>query len=246
MTIVKGSEQYNLRVVSYRPGYYRVAAVMAVVALVLVALGSFALGRYLTHAEYLDTDKELLQLQQDLAVKTKLAGQLQQSISNLNLGSEVDRRANTEVQTQLVELKNTISELEERVGFYRGLMSPSDNKRGLTIGKFNLESTAIVGQYRYKAVVQQVAANHKMLSGQLNINIIGKQAGAAQVLSLKDLSATASESQIRLRFKYFQNITGQLRLPDGFVPEQVQVLAKSTGRNAVSVEKTFGWSLSQR
>lgn len=241
MTVVKGSDQYELKVVSHRPGYYRNVVIFIVIAMLALSSGSFLLGRYLTHSLYLNTDNELAQLRQDLEEKNIRTQDLEQRVANLSLGASVDKKANAEVQDRVLSLTNKVSELEERVSFYRGLMSPTDNLRGLTIGKFNVEATAFLGQYRYKVIIQQVAAKHRILNGRLSINVIGKQNGQERVLPLNELSDAVNDKEIRLRFKYFQNIAGELTLPDGFEPEQVQVVAKSSGRDAVNVEKKFAW-----
>ena len=245
MTVVKGSDQYELKVVPYRRGYYRNIVTLVVITSLLMAGGSFLLGRYLTHSQYINTDSELAQLRKGLKEKTSLALVLGQKVANLSLGANVDKKANSEVQAQVLGLTNKVSELEEQVSFYRGLMSPTDNVRGLTIGKFSVEATAFLGQYRYKVIIQQVAAKHRMLNGRLFINIIGKQNGQAVILPLNELSNVIKDKEIRLRFKYFQNIAGELTLPDGFEPEQIQVLAKSSGRDAVNVEKKFGWPIAE-
>jgi cell division protein FtsL len=243
--VVKGSDQYELKVVSHRPGYYRNIVISVTLTLLVMAGGSYLLGRYLTHSQYANTDSELMVLRKELQQKSGLVSQLEQQVANLSLGSKVDKKANSEVQDQVLGLTNKVSELEEQVSFYRGLMSPTDNVRGLTIGKFDVEATAFLGQYRYKVIIQQVAANHRILSGRLIINIIGKQSGQEVVLPLHQLSGSVKDKDIRLRFKYFQNIEGELTLPDGFEAEKIQVIAKSSGRNAVNVEKKFGWPVSE-
>jgi len=48
---------------------------------------------------------------------------------------------------------------------------------------------------------------------------------------------------IKFRFRYFQNIIGELQLPEGFVPREVMVVAQSSGLNAQRLEKTFDWPL---
>lgn len=86
-----------------------------------------------------------------------------------------------------------------------------------------------------------MATNHKMLSGFLNFKIVGRQGELPVTLSLKDVSDNVSYDNIKLRFKYFQTLEGQLVLPDGFEPQRIELLAKSSGKDSVTVEKKFGW-----
>ena len=46
---------------------------------------------------------------------------------------------------------------------------------------------------------------------------------------------------IRLQFRYFQNIEGELIVPENFEPESVQIVAESEGQNAKTVRKSFVW-----
>ena len=46
---------------------------------------------------------------------------------------------------------------------------------------------------------------------------------------------------MRLRFKYFQNIEGELVLPDNFVPDRLQVAAVSVEPVEKSINQNFSW-----
>ncbi|CAN0527437.1 unnamed protein product, partial [Scytosiphon promiscuus] len=50
---------------------------------------------------------------------------------------------------------------------------------------------------------------------------------------------------IRLRFKYFQNIEGELVLPENFVPERLQVAAVSLEPVEKSINQNFSWVVDQ-
>jgi hypothetical protein len=51
------------------------------------------------------------------------------------------------------------------------------------------------------------------------------------------------QNSIRFRFRYFQNIDGELTVPEGFEPREIMVVAKMTGRNNQRLEKKFDWQL---
>ena len=125
-------------------------------------------------------------------------------------------------------------------------MSPTENKRGLTIGSLDVIATGTPRHYQYKLVIQQLASNHSHLRGHMLFTVVGREAnGQVNSYALKDLSTEVSDEQIRLGFRYFQNVAGEIVLPEGFVPERVELMAKSSGRDAVEVEKKFGWLVQQ-
>ena len=46
---------------------------------------------------------------------------------------------------------------------------------------------------------------------------------------------------IRLRFKYFQNVEGEIVVPDGFVPEKIEISAVAEAPVAKRVDQEFEW-----
>ena len=145
------------------------------------------------------------------------------------------------MRNQIIEQKEQIAALEEDITFYRSLMSPSDNKQGLTIGSVNIISTGIPREFDFKIVIQQLVTNHQLLTGTLNVNVIGREAGVTRIIPLKDLTTQVDTDEVKLRFKYFQDVKGRLVLPIGFEAERIEVIAKSSGKNSSVVEKKFGW-----
>lgn len=241
MTAVKGSKPTRLVVVPYRP-FRRLAVGAAGLLFFGFALTiSYLVGNY--HGIVLQ-DEAILerdQLRLELQAKTEEARSLSQQVANLRLASEVDKASSEDVRNRVIELKEQIALLEKDITFYRGLMEPTDDQSGLTIGSVDVISTGVPRQYSYKIVIQQLATNHQVLNGILNVNVVGYEGETARTIPLKDLSAQIDQGDIKLRFKYFQNIEGRIELPEGFEPERIELVARSTGRNGTSVEKKFGW-----
>lgn len=198
------------------------------------------LGGYLATKEVNRLAAENGELNLTLEGANSTIEQLRQQVANLRLGSEIDKRANDDVRVEVVSLKDKIATLEADISFYRGIMAPKDNVRGLTIGQVNFIATSAPRHYQYRMVVQQLATNHKLISGSLNVTVVGRQGDEARQISLMDLSDQINDKNIKLRFKYFQNIEGELVLPDGFEPERIELIAKSSSTGQ-SVEKKFGW-----
>lgn len=241
MTSVKGSKQYRMVVVPYRPAYRFVMWLLGGAIIAAAVSGSYFVGSYKGKEQQRQAIAERDQLRIAVAEKTKEADDLRQSVANLKLGAKVDRKASEDVRNEVLSLKAKIAELQEDITFYRGLMAPTANKQGLAIGSLNVISTGVPRHYEYKVVIQQLATNHQVLNGFLTFNIIGRVGSEIKTLSLKDISTQVEQENIKLRFKYFQNLEGELILPEAFEPERIELLAKSIGRHAATVEKKFGW-----
>lgn len=246
MATVKGSKEYHWKVVRYNP-YLRVSiSICFIVAIAVSTLVSYQVGRKQggLGQEQAFMEKETARSDLELVVlsETKLA----QELENIKLGSEIDRKSLEGVRLKVLELQTTIAALEEDNQFYRNLMAPSGNKRGLNFGSVEILATEQPRTYAFKVVLQQLATNHQLLKGSLSFNIIGRKNGEITVLSLNDVSNNIKSVNIKLRFKYFQNIEGELVLPMGFEPERIELDARSTGKNATTVEKRFAWLAEER
>ena len=246
MTAVKGSKQYRLEVVPYRP-WLRWSVRFLVL---LIAAAAVYFANWYGTREALKYQTQALaerdQFEQALAESRDEAEELRQKVANLQLGSQVDKAASEDVRNEVISLKAEIAELQEDISFYRGLMMPSADKQGLTIGSLNVISTGADRHFNYKLVVQQLATNHKMLAGHVNFTIVGRQDGLPMSLALKDVSQAVTTTDIRLGFKYFQNIEGELVLPVGFEPIRIEIVAKVRGASTATVEKKFGWLAEER
>ncbi|GAB1258809.1 hypothetical protein NBRC116494_33110 [Aurantivibrio plasticivorans] len=241
MAAVKGTKSTRLKVVPHRPYFQGALIAGFVCAVILTAIASYWLGNSQGQAQQAEAITERDELRIMLDAKTREAEALSQKVANLSLAREVDQASNEDVRGEVISLKEEIAALQEDIAFYRGLMAPTENRRGLTIGSVELSATGVPRRYDYKVVVQQLATNHNVLSGSLTFNIVGREGEQVRKIPLKDLSSEVNVTDIRLRFKYFQNIAGQLELPLGFEPQRIELVAKTTGRDAAVVEKMSEW-----
>lgn len=245
MTLVKGSKQYAMVVVRQRPWIKWLAALAVTFALLLTAGGGYWLG--IEHGR----PNRVADVAGDgsagrLAQVEEENLSLRQQVANLKLGSEVDRKASESVRLEVMDLKNQIAALEEDISFYRGLMSPSENSKGLAIGSLSLLQAGKPGLIDYKLVVQQLATRHELLNGTLKFNILGRREGKPMTFALKDVSEEVDSVNIKLRFKYFQAIEGTLQLPANFEPQGIELVASTSGKNSVVIKKNFGWLVEER
>lgn len=184
----------------------------------------------------------------DLELKMALESEvlMKKQLEAATLGAEVDRNALEGVRVELAELKNQLAALQEENQFYRNLMSPAGSHRGLTFGVVEIVDTERPRAYRFKIVMQQLGTNQQQLNGTLSVNLVGRQAGERVVLPLKDVSSDVEATNIKLKFKYFQNIEGDLVLPDGFEPERIELEARSSQPSVTKIEKRYGWLVQER
>jgi hypothetical protein len=241
MTDVTGSKQYRSVVVQEQPRRQLLTRIIVVFVVVLVALLSYWQGGRLMRADYQQLSSDYQQLSLRFKQVETSYQEVSQQLTNAQLGSDIDRQAVNKVRSVVGDHEKTINQLNEEITFYKGLMAPTEREQGLGIRSWQLYPGNIQGHYQYKLVLQQLAVRHTELKGDVRVDIVGKRNGEEETLSLDVLSDQLRDEGIKLRFKYFQYIDGNLQLPLGFIPERIDIVARATSPKRVSVEKTYEW-----
>lgn len=245
MNSVKGSKEYQWRVVKHHPRLWFWQGLGLFAAFVLSLEAAYWFGQNRRFSSEQQALNELTAAATELESVRQAEHDLRRQLEKAKLGTEVDRRSLEDVRRELLSLKTDLASLEEENQFYRNLMAPAGNQRGLHFGAVELADTDQPRTFRYKVVLQQLATQHELIKGSLTFKIVGRQDGEPKVLALHEVSPAAERADLKLRFKYFQNIEGQLVLPTGFEPERIELEAKSTGKNATTIQKRFGWLVQQ-
>lgn len=225
----------------------RTWAVRAAVAVALMvgAYLTFEFGRI--QADYNVVDAA--QTRQDYENRiADLEGQivtLKQEIALLETHRDIDREAYKDVETSLAKLQGKIQEQREAIAFYRGIISPADGQRGLQVQDLRLSKGKDERQYNVKLVLVQVMQHDRAVKGEVNFSLEGAQDGVATTYELEQLVPADEESNWPFAFRYFQNFDRQLILPEGFLPERINVEVHSRTKSIASVKQSFLWQTGQ-
>ncbi len=238
---VKGSKQEKFVVVSYDPwsSFWRRFLLFALVF--VFAGATYVFGRYEASATQEQAIIERDQLIDELEELQQKATTYNQRVLMLEKGGEVDRRSTEGLRQGMVDLRTQIATLQEEVAFYKGIMAPSSRKYDLRIQKLELEKALEDRRFRYKVVVTQVGTNQNYISGLAVVNISGVLDGKQKVYGLRDISDDVKDYGIKFKFRYFQEISGQLLLPEGFTAESIEVVLQSKGLKGGRVEHSIVW-----
>lgn len=244
--VVKGSKQEKMVVVPYRPGRRIVFVSLLLVSVAASAAGGFLFGYVSTQRAQESEQATQQELSAQLIAAETENSELRRQVAILDRTSVMDQRANEEVQGTIRGLRDRVAQLEQDIVYYRQVVSEETEDTGLIISQLDIDATREANRYRYKLVMrQQDADGDTFLTGHVNVNLVGSQGEEQQILALRDLSAEQDQLDIRLRFKYFQNIEGELVLPDNFVPERLQVAAVSTEPVEKNINQNFSWVVDQ-
>lgn len=238
--VPRGAEGYQ--VVVYRP----LRRALLLVLLALVVLAAAALGFWLGRGTG-ELDRTYLAALEvrERAVEARLA-ELTRELADVRLAQQVDAEAARSLRQTIAELRDRVAGLREEVTFYKSLMDPSSRARGLQIAE--LEIHPIDGQRRFsvRLVLTQAAERRDWIRGSVQVRVEGRRAvpdgGTSEaVLPLTEL-ADLETYPLPFRFRYFQNLTAEVTLPDGFEARAVTVSAAPEG-SGEGIERRFDWAV---
>ena len=210
-------------------------------ALLLAVWWVYDLGKLhgVTELESLRTKNAILTKRNDRLVE-EMAG-LREQVAILERSSQIDRQAAADVKSDLGQLEEELQAAREEVEFYRGIVSPGDVKPGLRIHRFILEQGATTGEYHYDLVLTQLKRNDKFVSGTVDWRISGSMPDYQTEIGLERVTEPAVK-ELKFRFRYFQDLAGTIKLPEGFTPEKVVLTIKPSGKGKTEpVVQNFDW-----
>jgi hypothetical protein len=215
---------------------------MACVAvLVIVGSGAYMFGRHHAQLRFQQLEEQRQTLLADRSRLQERVAQLGQKLADAEISSQVDSDSVVIVREALLSLEQDLADQRQELTFYKGMMAPSELEKGLTIGEWDVSRQEGTSRYDFRLVMQQLAAVHRLTKGRVSISIEGIKNGGLVKLPISELSPQMDSVSLKLRFKYFQNIEGELELPEGFEPRSVVVDARSSGKKPEQRQKTFDW-----
>ncbi len=168
---------------------------------------------------------------------------LHQRIAELERRNQIDEEAVSRAREELKGFQTERLELEEEVAFLRGIMSTGEGRQGLRIHDLRLDETATEGLFRFRFTVSNVQKGSGVTQGRIWVTLEGNQDGKVSTLPLQAVTLEKVES-LKMRFRYFQNVDGQIQLPPGFQPSAVSVEVRPSSSGQKPVTQRFDWRIS--
>jgi hypothetical protein len=241
MAAVKGSKQHQMVVVPYRPLYKAMIFIAFLFAMAVFGWLTYEFGNNQGLELKVEVVREKDLISKELGEARALISEMRQEIADLTVGGEIDNQANEEVRQTIENQQNLLAAQNEEISFYKGVMLPNVANKGLRIERLDVSSN-VPGRVRYSLLLTQVVDKHDYVQGGVRMYLLGQNDGQEETIQVSESGGDKAEA-IKFRFRYFQNISGELQLPEGFVPRDVMVVAQSSGLNAQRLEKTFDWPL---
>ena len=232
----------RLEIVAYNPVRRFLTRAILLFVAVTLALGGYSTGKWSVRHERGTAVVERNELRVTAREQEKELADLKRRLLVTESSNAIDQQSYQEVQQTVLNLNARIAKLENELHFYQRVMAPEKIDQGLRIDRFDVKPTEEPRVFDYQLVITQVTDNNSFIEGRALVSLVGSQGQTRNVtLSLKEVSPEVAESSIRFRFRFFQNVAGQIHLPEDFNPEKVQIILQSTGSKAMRIEKEIDW-----
>ncbi|MFT5636588.1 MAG: hypothetical protein ACI89T_002057 [Cognaticolwellia sp.] len=228
----------NFSTVVTRLGTFSSAILLLVIVVILLFCG-YRLGNFYHGYQTQTLAQQQTRLDfiyQQLAEKT-------QRINTLEVELEVERMVNIRSQQTLKSIEQEHFQVKKELAFYEKVMAPEKQANGLVIDGLNLTKSKSPAHYRFQVVLVQQLLRKRYAKGYIELSIAGSLNNKPTSIALSELS-TATKKDLSFSFQYFQIISGELTLPEGFVPETIDIAAilpKSKWQKYNRIDHSYPW-----
>lgn len=239
--------KHTITIQRHRPWLRPALIVGGAAVLALASWGLYSYTRAHTVSDFERTQVEVEQLREErrqlareLRATRGQVGDLKDQVVYEKRSSEIDVQACDTVRESLTNLQAEVSNLREQLAFYRGIVSPDLSRAGVRVYDLKLKRSKTSESYLYDLVLIQSVRHDRRMSGRIELAIEGVSDGQPHTLNWSNVSPGSSKNLL-FSFKYFEEFSGELRLPAGFKPLRVTARLLMDG-GMPTIEDQFDWN----
>jgi exonuclease VII small subunit len=213
--------------------------------LIVVALGAwtwqvFEFGRQHAGFSVTQSNAREAELEERIAELEQEREALRAAAARFERAGQIDRAAADTVQAQVKTLQDERADLRREVAFLKSIVSGGDHTLALADEKL---STLGERSYRFEITLSKRSDKSGTVQGEVVFKVRGSMADDEKTLDMETLTE-GRRSRIGIRFKNFQRLTADLKLPDGFEPAAIVVGVKPDGKGFKAFEQSYDWRIS--
>jgi uncharacterized coiled-coil protein SlyX len=159
---------------------------------------------------------------------------LKARISKLETRLSVESETLSRLRKELANKESKVGDLERELVFYRDIMSSSEDVSSVKVRDPDISWRPDSRELEYRAVVQRLAPGTQSYTGEMRVELIDSEGRA--------LDATYSSTPDHtIGFKYFQRISGIIKVPEGFAAAELRFAVHLSKPRKRSYEQRFAW-----
>lgn len=220
----------KLVLVPYRPFRNLSLGIGGIILIIAAAVGGFYAGSRYSSNVVGASPEEVMRLRQTVRMYAEQFQSMREAAAVANHDREIVLEATEQLRQENKNLLENIASLQDQVATYKKLLSPRGTvAQGLNADKLDLRAAAN-GRVNYRLLLTQVSSSAAETTGSIEVKLVG--GGRSIDMPVGDN---------RFAFQYFQSLSGEWVLPEGFRPERVDVMLRP-GKGA-PVKKSFRWEV---
>lgn len=223
-----------------KPQGGRLSIVTCLVMLVIVGVVTYRAGLN-TKKNHAKANATQLALQEKINVLTEENVRIQKELIIAKRNFEIESEAKKNLGSYLRTLQANNAELSHHMNLYQTVSGVMPIKQGVQIKNFQIFPNGQENSYRYLVVLSKQFASAEHIDGIVTMVIVGKVGDKTTLLPVKYVNS-GSDDGLSFKFRYLQELSGELTLPAQFVAHGVLVTVKPS-RGWVSVQQQFPWSV---
>jgi len=177
--------------------------------------------------------------QQETQVQENLM--LTKQLASLQQKQAIQKIEYQKLSEQVKQLFNENALLKEDNALYQHIMSKPNAKRGLSVQSLQIYSTQNTNIFQYQLMLISNLTHKKLVQGHVELVVRGKIGGKDISMPAKYLATDNPLAPLRFKFKNFQELSGEVILPNGFEPKSVQVHINPEKQLQLRAQKIFPW-----
>jgi len=185
---------------------------------------------------------ERLRLASEMAEQERRLEEARAEVARYRRQAEIERQASRQLQQEMMKLQEELTALRSEVKMLKGLISSGAGS--LYVRDFELEPAGEPARYRYRFTLVQVKENVELTRGKLVMKLAGRSGKKRRKLDRAEFSPDG-EKTVKLEFRHYQDVEGEILLPEGFVPRELQIEFLPRNKELKKLEAVFPWPQAQ-
>lgn len=210
---------------------------IGVVVFVASVGAAYFLGHWQGRAPLAQMQKDLDEQERRFNALSEHYEKVQDTFVQMKRQLHIDDSAYTALRQELEQSNRQLAEMSGELTFYRSIIFPQEGQKGVRVQELAITPTEDERRFRYKLVLVQTLKEGKQLNATLKLTIKGKSGDEPTTVQ----HPGPGEESMRVRFRYFQNLTGTLELPSEFTPLEVKIDLSGEKKKALLAERWYSW-----
>ena len=231
----------KLIIQAHNPDQAKKKSLLHAIAILAAITISFFSGAYYKTNHQLNLSQELESITATSETQQQKILKLERQLAIASRESQVANTARNELSQWLDETRIQLQQSHDELEFYRKLSTESGQNRGFDVHRVLLQNSSDKNIYALSITLRQGMKKAKTISGSLTMSVQGILKNKPHQLNWASLSGIPEKPVFS--FKYFQQISTSIHIPEGFIPQKllISIKSKRDGKSD-TLNKDIDWS----